>query len=776
MEFVETSERAELRRQARRFLAQASTSDRVRRAMATETGFDPEIWSTLATELGWTALTVPEAYGGLGMGQLELSVLLEELGRALGCVPLFSSVCLGINAILLAGDESQRATWLPALAEGEARATLALAEKRGSWDPADVELEASSAGDGVTLSGHKRFVPDGHTADLIVVVARTPGTVRREGLELYVVPRDAEGLTRRALPTVDQTRKQAALDFDAVHVPKQARLSGSTPSVLALEACLERAAAGLAAEQVGAAERCLEMAVDYAKVRTQFGRPIGSFQAIKHKCADMFVRVESARSAAISANAAIDACSPDAAEATAAAQAYCSDTLLHCAGENIQIHGGVGFTWEHDAHLYFKRARSAATLLGDARLHRERVAAALGRGRVETELKLSDAETRFRDECRRWLEEHLSGEFAHLRGRGGPGDDDIAIEGRMAWTRKMAEAGYNCIGWPTAHGGRGVTLREEVVFNEEYVRARGPGKVGHIGETLLGPTLMHFGTAAQQQRFLPKILAGEELWCQGYSEPNAGSDLANVQTRAVRDGDEWVITGQKVWTSHAAWADWCFVLVRTDMGAPKHKGLSYLLVPMKQPGVDIVPIVQMTGGDEFAEVFFDGARTSADQVVGDVNGGWRVAMGTLAFERGASTLAQQLGFQLEFDELVAIAAANGAADDPVLRPRLADAAIGLRIMRLNALRMLGMDGVDLSREAMIGKLYWSNWHRDFGELAMDVLGAAGDVLEDGPYGLSRLQRAWLFSRSDTIYAGSNQIQRNIIGERALGLPREPRTP
>jgi alkylation response protein AidB-like acyl-CoA dehydrogenase len=277
-------------------------------------------------------------------------------------------------------------------------------------------------------------------------------------------------------------------------------------------------------------------------------------------------------------------------------------------------------------------------------------------------------------------------------------------------------------------------------------------------------------------------VAGEELWCQGYSEPNAGSDLANVATRAERDDTgTWAVHGQKVWTSLAHWADWCFVLARTSPPADprrRHSGLSYLLVPMRQDGIEIRPIVQVTGDSEFNEVFFDGARTDAANVVGGEGEGWRVAMGTLAFERGASTLGQQLNFRNELDAITAVARRTGVADDPVMRQRLAGAHIGLEIMRLNALRTLsGTENGALGREAMIGKLYWATFHRGLGELAMDVLGAAATVIGDehdpAVYDPGPLQRLFLFSRSDTIYAGSNEIQRNIIGERALGLPKEP---
>jgi alkylation response protein AidB-like acyl-CoA dehydrogenase len=328
------------------------------------------------------------------------------------------------------------------------------------------------------------------------------------------------------------------------------------------------------------------------------------------------------------------------------------------------------------------------------------------------------------------------------------------------------------VAWPAEYGGRGLTLHQQVVYFEEYARARAPGRIGHIGETLLGPTLIAFGTEAQRQRFLPGIVAGTELWCQGYSEPGAGSDLANIQTRAhIADG-QWVIDGQKVWTSQAHWADWCFVLARTNGAVAKHKGISYLLVPMHQDGIETRPIHQLTGDSEFNEVFFTGATTEADHVVGAIDDGWRVAMGTLAYERGASTLGQNLMFLNEWDEVLALAQHNGRVADPVIRQRLLDTWIRLRLMRLNAMRIMS-SAHEAPPAAMITKLFWATLHRDLGELAMDVVGPHAMIRTGDDADFSRLQRLFLFSRSDTIYAGSNQIQRNIIGERALGLPKEP---
>jgi alkylation response protein AidB-like acyl-CoA dehydrogenase len=390
----------------------------------------------------------------------------------------------------------------------------------------------------------------------------------------------------------------------------------------------------------------------------------------------------------------------------------------------------------------------------------------------------SPEEAAFRDEVRTWLSENLVGEFARIGGGRGTADEEH-WDTRLEWERTLGEAGWIGLSWPKEYGGRGATFGQQAIFSEEYAKANAPGRITFFGEGLLGPTLVALGSDAQKRRFLPGILKATELWCQGYSEPDAGSDLANVKTKAVLDGDEWVVTGQKVWTTFAHHADWCFVITRTNFDAPAHQGISYILVPMDQPGVTYRPLRQMTGAGEFNEVFFDEARTPADMVVGEVNGGWKVAMATLGFERGTAFLAMQLAFEREWRNVADVARKNGAADDPVIRDRLARAYAGVRIMAYNGMRMqtaLARTGV-VGPEASIGKLYWSTWHRNLGELAMDILGPAGQIVPvagDGEYALDDLQRSYMFSRSETIYAGSSEIQRNIIGERVLGLPREPK--
>ncbi|WP_434591050.1 acyl-CoA dehydrogenase family protein [Streptomyces sp. A5-4] len=443
----------------------------------------------------------------------------------------------------------------------------------------------------------------------------------------------------------------------------------------------------------------------------------------------------------------------------------------------------------------------------------------------------------FRAEARAWLQAHLVGDFAAAAGQGGPGSEHEGNAVRRRWERELGRGGWIGLGWagpsdapgpvpgcgrlgsgdgphappgdpgpapgsgphappdharpvpgagiarasgnaPGPYGNRRASLTQQVVWAEEYARVQAPARVGHIGENLLAPTLLAYGTDAQRARFLAPVAAGEELWCQGYSEPGAGSDLAAVRTVAVREGGvgPYRVSGQKVWTSLAQEADWCFVLARTEAGSARHRGLSFLLVPMDQPGrIDVRPIQQLSGTSEFNEVFFDGAEAAAEHVVGGEGNGWRVAMGLLALERGVSTLVQQIGFEDELARVVAVARESGALGDPVLRDRLVRQWAELRTMRWNALRTLGR--TDDPGAPSVAKLLWGGWHQRLGELAMQVRGASAAVGpkpwdEERPYELDFLQRLFLFSRADTIYGGSDEIQRNIIAERVLGLPKD----
>jgi len=392
------------------------------------------------------------------------------------------------------------------------------------------------------------------------------------------------------------------------------------------------------------------------------------------------------------------------------------------------------------------------------------------------ELHYTKEEEDFRHHIRGWLRERLEGEFSNVRWKGAPGREYEATDARMAWERELGAAGYIGISWPREAGGGGYSLTEQLVFWEEYARLGGPGRIGVVGDWLLGPTLVAHGTIEQQRRFLPGILSGTEFWCQGYSEPDAGSDLASVRTSARLEGDSWIIDGHKVWTSLAHLADWGFVLCRTGTPESRHRGITYLLVEMDQPGIEIRPIKDITGGaTDFNEVYFDGARTDRLNIVGEVDGGWRVAMSTAYLERGVSTVGYQLSFERELEQILETAKANGRDADPVLRQRLVRAWIDFRILRWNVLRTLSsVEAGNTATVTNVYKVFWSAYHQRLGELAMDVRGTDSLLARDGPHRFDALQTMFLYSRAETVYGGSHQIQQNIIGERALGLPAEPR--
>jgi alkylation response protein AidB-like acyl-CoA dehydrogenase len=405
----------------------------------------------------------------------------------------------------------------------------------------------------------------------------------------------------------------------------------------------------------------------------------------------------------------------------------------------------------------------------------------------------TDAEA-FRTEIRGWLEENLpEGWF----------DDDFSMtpeerrKFQEEWTQKLFDGGWICASWPKEYGGKGLSIMESVVLNEEFARAGAPLRADFFGDTLVGPTILQWGSEEQKKDFLPKILSGHISWCQGFSEPDAGSDLAGLKTRAELDGDEWVINGQKIWTTQAQYADYIFLLARTDPQAPKHAGISYLLVPMKQDGIEVRPIVQPDGSAEFNEVFFSNARCPKDNVVGGLNNGWKVAMTTLGFERGSSATTSHRRFEKELDAIIASARENGRIEDPEVRQGLMRQWSRIQIMRINGYRTLtaavhGRKDASVAALGATNKMFWSETHRDTMNLAMDILGPYAQILTGkvtdvddyvpgygrrhgrADYPVTIMQASFFFSRSETIWGGTAEIQRNIVGERVLGLPKEPK--
>ena len=394
----------------------------------------------------------------------------------------------------------------------------------------------------------------------------------------------------------------------------------------------------------------------------------------------------------------------------------------------------------------------------------------------------------FRAQVRDWLEANLPPDWESAKRQQAAEERE---QFRLEWKRKLHEAGWICASWPTEYGGRGLSPLETLVLTEEFARARAPMRADWFGDTLVGPTILQWGTEEQKREFIPRILRGEITWCQGFSEPEAGSDLASLRTSARLEGGEWIIDGQKIWTTRADEADYIFLLVRTDPQAPKHKGISYMLVPMRQPGVEVRPIEQLDGAADFSEVFFTGARAPEGAVVGGLNNGWRVAMTTLGFERGASASVSHRRFEKELDEIIEMARSSGATGDALTRDRLVQQWIKVQLIRLGNQRLV-FDTLNDTRQAAAlnatTKLWWSEVHKETLDLAMDILGADGQVLAgdaDDPewipgiglrhgrsdYPASPLQRKFFFSRSDTIGGGTSEVQRNVIAERVLKLPR-----
>ncbi len=400
----------------------------------------------------------------------------------------------------------------------------------------------------------------------------------------------------------------------------------------------------------------------------------------------------------------------------------------------------------------------------------------------------------FRTEIRAWLEENLPGGWF---------DEDFSMtpeerrKFQEEWTQKLFDGGWICASWPEEYGGKGLSIMENVVLNEEFARAGAPLRADFFGDTLVGPTILQWGSEEQKKEFLPKILSGQISWCQGFSEPDAGSDLAGLKTRAELDGDEWVVNGQKIWTTQAQYADYIFLLARTDPQAPKHAGISYLLVPMKQEGIEVRPIVQPDGSAEFNEVFFSNARSPKDNVVGGLNNGWKVAMTTLGFERGSSATTSHRRFEKELDAIITSARNNGRIDDPAVRQDLMRQWSKIQIMRINGYRTLtaavqGRKDPGVAALGATNKMFWSEAHRDTMNLAMDILGPYAQILSSkvtdvdeyvpgygrrhgrADYPVSIMQASFFFSRSETIWGGTAEIQRNIVGERVLGLPKEPK--
>ncbi len=750
MRFSRSDEQTMFAEGARRLLADRSSPDRLRQLLDEQAEWDATLWAALA-ESGALGAAIPEEHGGLGLGFAELAVVAHEIGRANAAVPFASSV-IAAAALVSLGSEDQKARWLPRLAAGEAVGCMA-------WADSTPDTLASN---GDTVSGSIPVVADAGIADFALV--------ERAGRLLLV---ELSSVQRLKLDSFDQLRGFYLLEFDNCFA---AVLPGSDQASIA--ALRDRAAVLAAFEAIGGTDACIDMARDYALERQMFGRPLASYQAIKHKLADIKAARELAFSAATGAAFVADNDPGSLAAEAASARLTAIAAFESAARENQQIHGGIGYTWEANCHFYYRRERAhAATLRG-----REYWAARLLANRPQpsqldqTALD-STEEAAFRREARDWLAGNAP-DFA--RPKGAEWDDVTEASMGRAWQARLFDGGYASILLPEELGGRGGSLNEALIFMEEEGRYRVPkGPYIGIGLKMALPVIARHGTSEQITRFTTPTLKGELLWCQLFSEPAAGSDLAALRTRAVRDGDDWVVNGQKVWSSWAHHSDWAILLTRTDPTRPKHKGLTFFVLDMKSPGIEVRPIRQISGASDFNETFLTDVRIPDSCRIGSEGEGWACAMTVLMGERlGAGAEPDPDGGIRGLIGLAERTSATGGnlIDNNHVSTRLGEMfAHELAGERLTArLREMISHGDDPGALGGAVKLTAANRMQQSAGFAMEMLGSQGVARMPGETSLDNAWRDYVWAVALRVAGGADEVLRNQIAERVLGMPGEIR--
>ncbi len=734
--------------------------------------------------LGWFGALLPPDDGGLGIGLGSVATIAEELGAALLAEPLGPLAVLGPRAILHGDNAELKSALLPGIADGSRLVALAWQEGRDGAGAADrIATTARREGGGWRLDGRKRFVAGAWAAHGFVVAARAD-----DGLRLFHVDADAPGLALSQEWRADGS-PSGVLALSGVRVADAAVVAGPAAAVEALETARDEAALIAAAELLGIARAALAITVEYMRTRVAFGRPIAGFQALQHRVADMQIGIDLSRAVLQSALRTADAC-PTRRElrmAASRAKARCSDMALSVTREAIQLHGGIGFTDACDIGLYLKRALVAAAWLGTGAAHRARIAedildepvirdtaASVDEAEAPHRLAAMQAvpvrdrdwnaldEAAFRGCARSFFETNLPRHLAFRPKR--LGWDEI-----RDWYLLLSREGWLAPTWPADRGGMGLNAARLMIYHEEMQRVGAPRLLDH-GINNVGSILLACGTEEQRAAYLPKVLTGDHIWCQGYSEPNAGSDLASLRTEARLEGDEFVVTGQKIWTTLAHQATHMYALVRMDRGKPGRDGISFLLIDLCQPGVTIRPIRNIAGHDEFCEVFLDGVRTHRSNLVGALNGGWAVSRAVLGFER--LRVGAPRNCVLALQRLERVAAREGFEADPVFRARFTGLACD--VLDLAALYASAADalkaGAAPGTEASVLKIVATQTEQRLAETLVEVLGDAGAIAGAQDFdGLEAdVLTPFLTTRAVSIYGGTNEIQRNIIARKVLG--------
>lgn len=760
MSFEYTEDQQFIRDEARKLLTDNYSGEELRKLLDKPGSFDESLWQK-CREMGWTGITIAEEFGGLGLSAIELCVIAEEMGRA--CVGLpFLTTSFGVSeALALWGSQAQKAKYLPELATGEQIGALSVFNRKGAIRPAAEFVDGQ-------ISGEASAVTAGLHAQVAVVLINAAGKPA-----LALVNLTQASVQRTALETFDNTRSIANITFTKT----SAELIGTAgDGIQAAKILLAHMAVPVAFEQVGGSNRAMEMARDYALERKAFGQPIGKFQAIKHSIANMYSRNEIARGNALNAALAL-ATGGDVMRHAAAARAAAIAAYETSTRDNIEVHGAIGATWEMDCHLHYRRSRALALELGAAAFWKEQLVETLSQqSTAQTGNNESDEIKAYRKRVREWMAPYAA-EFGYAARRGLSMDDDVALAQR--WQGIKADHGYAAINMPKQYGGGGGSELEKIIFADEENQFGFPSTYLGISLGMPVPIMALWATEEQKMKYLPPAIRGENIWCQLFSEPVAGSDLAGIRLRATRDGDNWILNGQKVWNSYAQYADYGIIVARHDTSLVKHAGLTYFFVDMRQAGVDVRPIKLLTGHSEVNEVFFNDVVIPDSWRLGKVGDGFKVAIQTLMIERYTGADESAFGPSLEkFVELVSEAEFNGrpAVESDIVRNEIAEWMIlqgGMRAIQSKALAAIER-GTEPGPEASIFKPLLCALRARVSTLAMDVLGPQALVDDEHLKLTDTDQRAWLAVPSIRIAGGTDEMLANTIAEKILGLPQDYR--